>query len=95
MNSYKPSTPRVAVGLTAVAMTAITMGVLVVLPAKFGSASADPYTLAAAKGATTAPIELAASPARVDAPVVVNREEQVHLGRTTFEAPESAGNVTN
>ena len=88
MKGYEPSTPRAAFGLTAVAMTAITMGVLVILPAKFGSVSADRYTLAAAKAAATAPIEVAASSARVDVPEVVNREGRVHVGRATLGAQE-------
>ena len=50
MNHYKPSTPRVALGLTAVAMAAITMAALVVLPAELDSVSADPYTQSAAEG---------------------------------------------
>ena len=80
MNGYKPSTPRVALGLTAVAMAAITMGVLVALPTKFGSVGADHYTLGAAKTATGAPIEVAISPARIELPEVVNREEEVQPG---------------
>jgi hypothetical protein len=50
MKRYEPSTPRAALGLTAVAMAAITMAALVVLPAELDSVSADPYTLAAAEG---------------------------------------------
>jgi hypothetical protein len=91
MNRYEPSTPRAALGLTAVAMAAITMGVLVVLPAKLDSVSADRYTLAAAKGATRTPIELAISPARIDVPEVVDREERVDSGRTTLGAQEFRG----
>ena len=49
MNGYEPSAPRVALGLTAIAMAAITMGALVVLPAKLDSASIDPYTVAATR----------------------------------------------
>jgi hypothetical protein len=78
MNRYKPSTPRAALGLTAVAMAAITMGALVVLPAKLDAAGADPSTLAAAKAATKAPIEVAISPARIDVLEVVKREQHVH-----------------
>ena len=74
MNGYEPSTPRAALGLTAVAMTAITIGALVVLPAKLDSVSADPYALAA-RAATNAPIEIAISPAHIDVPEVFNREE--------------------
>jgi len=54
MNGYKPSTPRAALGMTAVAMAAITLAALVVLPAKLEFVSVDPYTLAAAKAATKA-----------------------------------------
>ena len=88
MNAYEPSTPRTALGLIAVAMAAITMGALVVLPAEFDSASADRYTLAAAKAVTTAP---AISPARPDVPETGNREEHVHFGRTTLGAQELRG----
>ncbi len=46
MNRYETSTPRAALGLTAVAMAAVTMVTMVVLPAQFGSVSAQSYTLA-------------------------------------------------
>ena len=78
MKGYEPSTPRAALGLTAVAMAAITIGALVVLPAKLDAVGADPSTLAAAKAATRAPIEVAISPARIDVLVVVDREQHVH-----------------
>jgi hypothetical protein len=91
MNRYEPSTPRAAMGLTAVAMAAVTIGAMVVLPAKLDSVSADPYTLAAAKAATMAPIEVAISPARIGVPEVVNREEHGHPGRTTLRAQEIRG----
>jgi len=42
MNSYQPSKPRGALLAAAVAMTTITMGVLVVLPAQLESAGANP-----------------------------------------------------
>ena len=61
-------------------MTAITIGAMVVLPAKLDSGSAEPYTLAAAKAATKTPI----GPAPGDVPAVVDREERVHTGRTTL-----------
>ena len=47
MNHYEPSSPRVAFGITAVAMTAITIGVSVVMPAKMDSDSREPRVLAA------------------------------------------------
>lgn len=60
MNGYEPSTPRAALGLAAVAMAAITMGALVVLPTKLDTVSTNPYALAAA---TKAPIAVVMSPA--------------------------------
>jgi hypothetical protein len=52
MNGYKPSKPRAALGLIAVAMSAITIGAMVLLPVKLDSIGADSYTLAAAKAAS-------------------------------------------
>ena len=59
MKSYKPATPRAAMGLAALAMAAITLGTFVVLPAKFDSLGTSPDTLAAGKEASKAPVELA------------------------------------
>jgi hypothetical protein len=95
MNGYKLSTPRAALGLTAVAMAAITMGVFVMLPANLDHVGADPYALAAAKAVTGAPIDVASSPARIDVPEVVNREDPVQPGRTTLGAQEFSGKRTH
>jgi len=95
MSRYEPSTPRAALGLTAVAMAAITMGALVVLPAILDSVGADPYSLAAAMAATRAPIEVSISPARNGVSEGVNCEERVHSGRTTLGAQELPGRATN
>jgi hypothetical protein len=75
MDSYQPSTPRAALALIAVAMAAITIGALVVLPATLDSTSADVFTLAAAAASTKAPIEVAIIPARID--VIAVREPNV------------------
>jgi hypothetical protein len=75
MNSYQPSTPRAKLGLIAVAMAAITFGVMVVLPAAQDSGSTDIVTLATAKASSAAPIEVAISPARID--VIAVREPDV------------------
>ena len=91
MNRYKPSTPRTPLQLTALAMAAITMGALVVLPAKLEFVSADSYTLAAAKAATKVPLELAVGPMRIDAPRAVSHEEHVHSDRTALGAQEFRG----
>jgi hypothetical protein len=95
MNRYEPSTPRAALGLTAVAMAAITIGAMVVLPAKLDSVSADPYALAAAKAATNTPIEVGISPVRIDVPEVINRQERVTTVARLSGGKKSAGNVTN
>ena len=53
MIRYQPLIPRVAFGIAAVAMTAITIGVSVIMPAKMDSDSREPRVLAALK--VTAP----------------------------------------
>jgi hypothetical protein len=47
MNRYEPLIPRVAFGIAAVAMTAITIGVSVIMPAKMDSDSREPRLLEA------------------------------------------------
>ena len=47
MNRYAPLIPRVAFGIAAVAMTAITIGVSVIMPAKMDSDSPEPRMLEA------------------------------------------------
>jgi hypothetical protein len=78
MKRYEPSTPRAALGLSAVAMTAITVGAMVVLPAKIESGSVHPYTLAVTDRAARASIEAAIVPAGVDILELLEHEDQVH-----------------
>ena len=47
MNRYEPLIPRVAFGIAAVAMTAITIGVSVLMPTKMDSDSREPRMLEA------------------------------------------------
>jgi hypothetical protein len=54
MNCYETSIPRVRFAIAAVAMTAITIGVSVVMPAKMDSDSREPRVLAASKVTTPA-----------------------------------------
>ena len=54
MRRYETSTPRVAFGFAAAAMTAITIGVLVVIPARTQANGHGPGWLAASKVATPA-----------------------------------------
>lgn len=65
MNNYEPHRPRTAIALTAAALTAITIGLFVVGPAKFDAANTEGrMALAIAKKA--APTEVAISPGRID-----------------------------
>ena len=50
MNRYEPSIPRVASGIAAVAITAITIGVSIILPAQIGPGGDEPAMLAASEG---------------------------------------------
>jgi hypothetical protein len=86
MNVYRPTTPRTALGLAAVAMTTITMGLLVVLPATVDSVKADTYVLGEAM---RAPIEDAISPARIDVREIFIRKEHVQLDCVTQVAQGS------
>ncbi len=72
MNRYEPSAPRTACSIAAIAMTAMTIGLLVVVPTKMDSGSLDFISLATAKAATPAATEVIISPARID--VVAVRE---------------------
>lgn len=74
MNSYEPQRPRTIIALAAAALTAITIGLFVVAPAKFDAANPEGrMTLAIAKRA--APTEVAIIPARID--VVGVRERNI------------------
>ena len=88
MNGYKLSTPRAALGLTAIAMAAITMSVFVVLPANLDHVGTDAYMLAAAQAAAGAPSDVASSAAHIDAPELLDREEHVRAGRMPLAAQE-------
>jgi hypothetical protein len=87
MNRYETSTPRAALGLTAVAMAAITMAILVVVPAQLGSVSANASTLAAEKVPAEARFDVARAPS-IDVTGAIDGEEYVSPGRAAFEAQE-------
>ncbi|MEO8302919.1 MAG: hypothetical protein ABI724_02255 [Betaproteobacteria bacterium] len=78
MNRYQPSTPRAAIGLAAVAMTVLTIGVAVVLPSEVQSVGGGAATFAAASVAAPAPIEVAIIPARID--VIAERSPSLAKG---------------
>jgi len=58
MTHYEPSVPRVALGIAAVAMTAITIAVSAILPAQIDSRR-EPRMLAASKASAPASVGLA------------------------------------
>lgn len=66
MNRFQSSTPRAAFGIAAVAMTVVTFGLLVVVPATIDSGSEDVRTQAAAKLVTPAATEVVTIPTRID-----------------------------
>jgi hypothetical protein len=63
MNRYPPSTFRPAFGVVAVALSAVTLAVSVVLPVGLATACADDATIAYAAPAV---IEVSINPARID-----------------------------
>ena len=66
MNRYETSIPRVACGIAAVAMTAITIGVSVVMPAKMDSDNREPRMLAGSKVTTPASTGVVTGSASID-----------------------------
>ena len=58
-STYEPSIPRLALGFASVAMTVITIAVLVVLPAQMDSGSREAHMLAASKATPPASVGLA------------------------------------
>lgn len=72
MNRFDNSTPRTACGIAAIAMTAVTLGLLVVAPTKIDSGSMDAISLATAKAVTPVATQVVISPACIE--VVAVRE---------------------
>lgn len=72
MNRDETTTPRALIGLAAIGMTALTIGLAIGVPASIGSAC------------STAPIEVAIIPSRID--VIAVREPSVAT-RAGTEAP--------
>ena len=88
INRYQPSIPRVVLGIAAVAMTAVTFGLLVVMPATNESSSEDVRAQAATKVVTPAATEVVIIPARIE--VLGFREtELASTPSTTFDPSEN------
>jgi hypothetical protein len=86
MNSYELSTPRTALGLTAVAMAVITMGAMVILPAELESVSSEQDAVATEAAATSVPVEVAIGATCASVSETVKREGHVDVGCTTVAA---------
>jgi hypothetical protein len=86
MSGYKSWIPRIAIGMTAAAMAAITIGSLVVLPAKFDHVSVDLSALAVVNPVAILRGELPVPTAGVDARATVKWHEQVD---PDFATPQS------
>ena len=83
MNHYQISSPRKVFAIAAVAMTAITIALSVVAPAKMQSDTRDLRALTTSKAMTPAPAEVAARPLQVYV-VGVREPELVSVhGRST------------
>lgn len=78
MNRYPAPTHRTAFGFAAMALSAMTFGIFVVLPAKMDQGTGTMPASFAAKAAPPAASEVVISPARIE--VVGEREE-----KTAFE----------
>ena len=89
MNGYKASVPRATLGLAALAMTAITMSVLIVLPAELGAVNAAPDTLDTANAATSPRTDdIVLRPVRADAPDI-HRDVRIAVNCPALEVQAS------
>ena len=70
MSRYEASMPHVAFGIAAVAMTAITFGVSVIMPAKMESDNLEPRIVAASKVTTPAVTGVITDSASIDVAVL-------------------------
>ena len=84
MKHYETSTPRAAFAVAAVAMTAITVALLIVVPAKV---EPDSSGLVASKRVIPAPIEVVINPTRID--VVAVREPSLPIAQVHAEKRKS------
>ena len=66
MNAYHTSTPRAALAIAAIALTALTLGVSVVAPAKMEPGSSEAAPLAAQNTVAPAAIQAVIDPARIE-----------------------------
>jgi hypothetical protein len=86
MNRYESSIPRTAFGIAAITLSAITLGLAVVLPASLTSERQEARLLTAPHVDASAIREVAVDPARVD--VVVDCDQKMALDRARHAMPK-------
>ena len=87
MNDYKPFSRPAAFGAVAVALTAMTIGLAVVLPAKMDSGSHAVRTVAAPQPVAPPAADLDSGPMRID--VIADRDAAWMPVHTHLTAPKS------
>ena len=85
MNRYESSIPRTAFGIAAITLSAITLGLLVILPASLTSERQEALVLAAPHAGSQAIREVAINPARID--VVVDCDQKMAFDRAQHAMP--------
>jgi hypothetical protein len=86
MNRYETSIPRTAFGLAAIALSALTLGLAVVLPATQTAERQEARGLAAPHVDRPAVREVAIDPARID--VVLDCEQKMAFERAQHLPPK-------
>jgi hypothetical protein len=86
MNAYAPQSPRFAIALAAFALSALTIGTMVVAPAQLDEGFAPSDTVLAARPGAAGPVEVAIVPARIE---VVAVRESIEV--VAMRAPGAAG----
>ena len=84
MNTYESESPRLAIAMAAFALSALTIGTSVVVPAQFDERPAPTNTVLAIGTAAAHPVEVAIVPARID--VVGVREPEIAGARESSVA---------
>jgi hypothetical protein len=87
MNDYKPSSRPAAFGAFAVALTALTIGLAVVLPAKMDAGSHEVRTAAASRSASTSAADTDSGPIRIE--VIARRDSTWMPVRAQLASPKS------
>jgi hypothetical protein len=87
MNDYKPLSRPAAFGAFAVALTAMSIGLAVVLPAKMGAGKHEVRTIAAPQSAGAPVADLDSGPIRID--VIARRDSGWMPVHTQLTTPKS------